>query len=253
MRRAPTILRATLAAALAVGLFCGSIFLGTPHEGRAAAKPTEPKRGLYADGEMPQFPNVLEFPLADGLELNGTPVRVSYFVTPRAAEDVRDFYQAEFARASKMPVDVKKIDQGYYLSVFVPASSMVRSVTIRREGAQTIAFPSVVPLGTAPTRMFPGEDPEVPYGPTSMASSDVLSNGEGAGRIVVFHDSERIGAVRARVDQWMKAHGWTAAGRGKKDAAAYTRPGKRASVFLKAFDNDAVGTSVVYEIDASKE
>ena len=120
------ILRATLSAALAAGVLAAGLNLGLAGQAQAKREPVWPERPLYSPGEMPAFPGVREYSLGDGLALNSTPIRISYFQTDRSAEAVAAFYQSAFGPQAIVRRTGKEIS----VMSFDFASAATRSVNI---------------------------------------------------------------------------------------------------------------------------
>jgi hypothetical protein len=253
MPRFGSLLRALGAAALAAGILWAGMKLGEVPEVRASP-PTAPDR-LYGEDEMPAFPNALEFPLGEGMQLNGLPIRVSYFTTEKSAADVRDFYRKAFQGQGLVVRETGNV-QGFTVTAGLGGTSTTRSIVILRHEKETTVFPSVLPVEATPMRLFHDEDVDVPFTGDSMGILDVKSAGRGGGRTVVYQEMQKMSVVEPRMTKDMKQRGWRFSSRQESAGGAaleFQKGSGRARVLLKPYDLERPGTGVVFEFHDSGE
>jgi hypothetical protein len=245
-------LRTLASAGVAAGLMALALKLGEVPEVQAA--PYSAPR-LYAEGEMPSYPNVLEFPLGDGLKINGVPIRASYFTTDKPAEEVRDFYREAFKKKGLFVRETTS-KEGFTVTGAAGGAFATSSVIITRSGSGAQVFPAILPVEASPLRLLPGEDVDVPFTKDSIGVLDVGSTGIGGGRNVVYQEMQKISVVEPRLTSDMQKRGWRLADRREiKDGLAlqFRKGARRAFVAMQAYSGGMEGTGLAFQFDQEED
>jgi hypothetical protein len=232
---------------IAVAVFGTMLWVGAPTPSHAAGRAGRPR--LFSPEEMPQYPGSFEVPLGEDLSLNGTPVRISTFVTDEPPERVARFFREGLRGHAHGPEEEWSAD-GCVLTLSTPMGGPTRSIVVRREGTHTRVFASLIPFSAAPVRLFPAPTGEVPYGPGSVAAMEVSEGGRPRrGRVAIFHETASRDAVRERVHAWMLAHQWTPLRPyDASDQMEFERGIERAKVQMRTVSSPANPvTSVVFQ------
>jgi len=133
---------------LAAGLVGGALAAGAGGEGMAQA--AAPSR-YWTPEEMPEYPGGLEFPLGNGMALNGVALRVSYFEAKASPDRIRDFYVTELEHRGLLPQARPGAGRGWTVTALTEdASAQVVVAILERGRAGSWVFPSIVPLDADP-------------------------------------------------------------------------------------------------------
>jgi hypothetical protein len=240
------ILQAAVSAILAAGIFAGGLAVGQFGGAQAAAVPVWPERPLYAPGEMPSYPSAREHSLGDGLTLNQSPIRASYFQTDRSPETVAQFYLSAFGPDARLQRHGK--DLAVVLTSF--GSATTRTVLITSQNGVTYVFPSVYPVAAAPFRLAPDPDAEIPFDSDSMAAVDLRSGAE-HGRVVSYQEMVPVDTAEKRYVETMAQRGYRLSNRqAMKGGTLLDFVGKhRVRVTLVPYLQKAPGTGVLAQVE----
>lgn len=207
MRNRNRILRAFAAVLLGLGVVAGALDMGAlPSEfPLAVAAPPAPRH--YSEGEMPEYPGSFEFPIGEGLAMNGVPLRISHFSTGDAAERVRDYYLGEFKRFGLEPQAGKAEDGTVNVSAVARDGLTQYAVAIAPRSKGCEVFPSAVPIDAELQGTVP--DADVPLSPTSVGLMRVTSKSERGGTVAYQEPQSSAGEVAAHIEETMVARGWS--------------------------------------------
>ncbi|MGC4116616.1 MAG: hypothetical protein QM765_19005 [Myxococcales bacterium] len=202
--------REAAAVLLGVGLVFGGIEMGANSSGVPQAKAQEAPRAFWVQGEMPAYPG-MEYPLGDGLAVNGMPVRVSYFEAKATPEDVRDFYVREL-EARGLEVGVKfGAAQGFDVSALSEDGRSEIAIAIMRSGSKgkVLVFPSIIPLDTQPDSVE-SLTAELPL-PKNVVGLMVVTAKDKEGEAVATYQVPLEGplATAANIRDELGRRGWT--------------------------------------------
>ncbi|MFA6034860.1 MAG: hypothetical protein WC889_18315 [Myxococcota bacterium] len=160
----------------------------------------------YFSGAMPD-PGVHQTPLGADISLNGMPMEIAYFQSERTVKDLRDFYLGEFKKM-KLVTAVKEIENESVVYGADKKAGQQRIVVIRRQGDQTLVFPSIVPLMAVPSfGAKPGSDifaPEDAKGFVEISSADYGKSS----RVIIYRVAKAPAETADLVRNGMKAKGW---------------------------------------------
>ena len=160
----------------------------------------------YFSGAMPD-PGVRMTPLGSDITFNGMPMEIAFYQSERAVKDLRDFYLGEFKKM-KLVTAVREIENESVVYGADKKAGQQRIVVIRRQGDQTLVFPSIVPLMAMPSfSAKPGSDiyaPEDAKGFVEISSADYGKSS----RVILYRVARAAGETADLVRTGMKAKGW---------------------------------------------
>ncbi len=248
-----SLMRALGAAAVGTGLVVAGVELGSSGVQAAQAEP-EPTALYYPDGLMPEYPSSLEFPMGEGLGVNGVPVRVSHFETKDSPERVRDFYLQELARKRLLP-QVQGSANSYVVSALAESgrSQIVVAIQSQKSG-HTFVFPSLIPVDgpVEPQPASAGLAQELAMSPEAVGVMVVTAKDAGGARVITYHEPAlSMAAATRHIRDELKRRGWSVAeyaeqvgdtGSGVVEA---TSGGTRARYTVSAMPAIRAGSTVV--------
>ncbi|HEY3449155.1 MAG TPA: hypothetical protein VGK67_22550 [Myxococcales bacterium] len=210
MKKGLEILRQTAAVLLGVGLVFGGVEMGSGGSGLPRAQAQAVPAAFWAPGEMPAYPG-MEYPLGDGLAVNGLPLRVSYFEAKATPEDVRDFYVREL-EGRGLEVGVKYgVAHGFDVTALSEDGRAEIAVAIMLSGTKgkVLVFPSIIPLDARPDSVE-GLTGELPL-PKTVVGLMVVTAKDKQGEAVATYQVplESPQATAANVRDEMGRRGWS--------------------------------------------
>lgn len=198
-------MRASAFLALGAGLVALSLGFdstGVPQAG-AGGRP-EP---YYRDDELPGYPNALEYPLGDGLTVNGVPFRLSHFTTDDPAARVRDYYLAAFEKMNAPHKLFKTAGGGFTITAAVSGGASQAVVAIAPHKDVTEVFPSVFPMMAGPPEDILG-DTDLPYSPTAVGVMKVSDKAR-MGDVFTWQEPlSTVAGAMARLKEELPRRGW---------------------------------------------
>jgi hypothetical protein len=159
MRKLHRAVRSLAILLLALGLVAGALAAGGDEPQAQAVAPVR----YWAPGEMPEYPGGLEYPLGEGMAVNGVEMRISYYEARADADQVRDFYVGEFEHRGLTPRVSPGVGKGWTVSALTEDATAEAVVAILQTGrARSLVLPSIVPLDSAQAepRVAPGDLPK---------------------------------------------------------------------------------------------
>lgn len=206
MRSARRLLRGSAIFLLAVGLVWGGLEAGSGGEASAVASPPAP---YWAPGEMPEYPGGLEYPLGDGIAVNGVPMRITHFEVKANPERVRDFYVDELERRGLFPSVLPGAGRGWTVSALSEDASSQIVVSILEDGRDRArVLPSIVSLGSVAPEKSPFEA-ELPKSENAAGVMETTSRDRpGEATLTYQEPSVPAPATAAHIRAEMVKRGW---------------------------------------------
>jgi hypothetical protein len=249
------ILQTAFAVLLGTGILAGGIQVGLPAEENPRALPAASR--YYPIGEMPEYPGSLEFPLGDGLTINGMPIRISHFFTTDPAEKVRDFFFQELARRGLEPHQSRSGKGGYAVWALDSAAVSQILVAIVPGKRKVDVFPSMVPIDAAPITGSISDE-ELPASENAVGMMKVEERAAGAGVVTYQEPLLKLEQITERIRQEMGKRGWTLGSGhdGASSGASSTsielqRGPRRASFTVTAYSSEPVGAAVTVHFSSA--
>ena len=191
---------------LGVGVVVSALQLG-PEETTEAYAATMPVR-YYNEGEMPEYPGSVEFPLGDGMTVNGATIQISQFSVNDSPEKVKNFYVDEF-KVRGVEATSSRSDDGT-INVVAPSSDgqtqYVFAILPKPSGKGSVVFPSAQPLDGE--LLANDEDSDIPFSPKAVGVMRVKSKDEQGGTVTYQEPALRTDEVTAFVSSTMATRGW---------------------------------------------
>jgi len=242
---------------LGLGLVVGGLELGS---GPAPAQAATPKR-YWAPGELPEFPGGLEYPLGDGLAVNGIPLRISYFEAPADAASVRDFYVDALERRDLVTRTRLGVENGWTVSALSEDGLSEIVVAIMGRGHnRSLVFPSIIPLGVRADDQDVSK--ETVLTPTSIGLLRV-SAADRPGESVYTYQEPNEPAYNAaiRIRDELGRRGWSLARFSPPEPGSSTkswilevqRDGRRVRHTLTDWSGASPGSAITVELSGVKE
>jgi len=256
MRKLILILRASAVVLLTLGVLAAGLQGGA--DGPAPAQAAPPGR-YWAPGEMPEFAGALEYPLGDGMAVNGVEMRISYYEARAEPEQLRDFYVEKFMEAGYLPQVTEGVSRGWSVSAPAADGRAQALVAILRTGPnRSLVLPSIVPLNPVPTARQLGRE-ELPTSESAVGIMQTSSRDRPGDFVVTWQEPlqsarEAAGAIRDR----MVASGWTLAEfaqpplKHQGHLLELTQAGRKASLTVAAWPGSQVGAAVTAHFSASE-
>ncbi len=243
---------------LGLGLVFAGLEMGSSGTGVPRAQAADPVR-FWAEGEMPQYP-AMEFPLGDGLAVNGVPVRISYYQAKSTVEEVRDFYLQAFEARGLVPIAEPGVQQGWTVTALAEDGRSEIVVPILSQGrGRALVFPSIVPLGSRPSpEATAAFTRDLPLGPGAMGLMVVSAKDKPGEAIVTYQEpTEAALAVAGRIRDELGRAGWTLERfeQARPDGIVRhvveaTRGGARRQFAITPWPGQAVGAAVAVQVSA---
>ncbi|GEM_PF-1613621 len=100
----------------------------------------------YNRDSIPAYPGALEYPMGEDIQVNETPIKMSYFYTNDSLEEVRSFYVKYFRKKSLTPV-VEQIS-ATEVNIYALSTSQEEqfNISILDSSGQTLVFPAIIPV-----------------------------------------------------------------------------------------------------------
>lgn len=217
MRKRTSILRGAVAYAAGASLVYLGVEAGNTSvpEARAAAP-----AAYWSEGEMPGFPGGLEYPLGEGMAVNGVPLRMSYFEAKVDAETLRQHY-ADALEARGLEVHVMPgVGGGWNVTAISEDGRSEIVVAILGQGPKmSLVFPSIVPLGATASDAQELLD-DLPLSPAATGALTVTSSDRPGEAIITYHEpNEPAGATATFIRDDMGRRGW--------ELREFSRPGDK--------------------------
>ena len=208
MARISVFARRVAAVLLGLGLVLGGLEMGSSGVPRAEAATPPP---FWAEGEMPQYP-AMEFPLGEGMSLNGVPVRISYFVAKTNVEEVRDFYLQALEERGLTAWAEPGIEDGWTVTALVEdGRSEIVIAILGHSGGQVLVFPSIVPIDSKPSpEAAAAFARDLPLGPSAMGMMVVSAKDKPRDAVVTYQEPQEPAlAVAGRIRDELGRAGWS--------------------------------------------
>lgn len=190
---------------LGLGVVTGAVELGSS-EGPVAVADVAQER-YYREGELPEYPGSLEFPMGDGLSVNGLPIRMSYYSVDDKPEAVRDYYLSEFRRMG-YPAKSRAAGVGYSVTALINGGADYVVVGVLPNRDRVDVFPAIYPMTAQPAETTE-VDSRIPYSEDATGIMRVSTVGEGAGDVVSYSEPLlSLDAVVGRIRDSLGRDGW---------------------------------------------
>lgn len=243
---------------LGVGLVFAGLEMGGAGSGVPRAQAADPTR-FWAEGEMPQYP-AMEFPLGEGMAVNGVPVRISYFQARSSVEEVRDFYVKALEDRGLVPTVDRGAQEGWTVTALAEdGRSQIVVAILSQSRGRALVFPSIVPLDAKPgpeaTAAFTRG---LPFGPGAAGVMVVSAKDKPGEAIVTYQEPQQSAlAVAGRIRDELGKTGWTLEkfDRGQEDGIVRhvveaTRGAARRVFAVTPWPGQAVGAAVTVQVTA---
>jgi hypothetical protein len=202
------VLRGVAAYGVGAALVLFGVEVGSPSvpEARAAS----PLR-YWNDGEMPGFPGGMEYPLGEGMAVNGVPLRMTYFEVRVDPDQLRRHY-VEALEARGLVVHVTPgAGGGWTVTALSEDGRSEIVVAIMGQGAKrSLVFPSIVPLLGSPSSSESQKLlDDLPLSPAAMGALTVTSSDRPGEAVITYQEpSQLAGATATFIRDEMGRRGW---------------------------------------------
>lgn len=206
--RSGRIVKPLSAVLMGLGVVVSALQLG-PDDAPPAYAATMSGR-YYDEGELPEYPGSVEFPMGSGMAVNGAAIRVSQFSVEDSPQKVSSFYLDEFKARGIEANSVRGKDGAVSISA-LSSDGMTQFIiaVVPRLGKGSNVFPSAFPLDGEVVSQVEG-DKDIPASPAAVGIMRVEARNEHSGRTVTYQEPMlKGGEAAALVRETMVARGWT--------------------------------------------
>ncbi len=245
-------LRSSLASALGLALVALGVQAGAPDVPKAVAASRPP---LWAEGEMPEYPGALEYPLGDGMAVNGVPIRLSYLQAKVDSETLREHYLRALIQRGLAPHASPGMGGGWTVTAMTEDGRAEIVIAILGKGPrESLVFPAMVPFGTS-ADAGRGVLDDLPLSPAATAAWTVTSNDKPGEAVVTYQEPDRpAGATAAFIRDELGRRGFElvefrAPAGGRAEWTVEGRRGaRRARLGVAAWPRAELGATVTAQV-----
>ncbi len=174
--------------ALASGtMVVGGILLGSDSSGQVAAISQPMNVPLYSTSDMPAYPGSIEYPVGEDLQVNGVPIRLSYYYTKDSVDTVGNFYIKSFRQKGLDPQRTDLAENEVNIYALSNDGEHQFNISIVSEQGQTIVFPSVISVtGELFSDSSVKATKEIPFSEDAVGVMKVASSRENGSVVSYF-------------------------------------------------------------------